>query len=353
MLLFYQSIFSYLVFHREHEFTRHFAFLKKSISSQKIHAFLTHYFRKQEISEKTSCTRRKLYMREQKLQKLDQSVQQKWAEQQGQEEQRSQSKEHSSGQEEFYVQRKYKDRLFRRIFHEHQSSFNPNMPLRFLQYIAREYEKLLKGKSLYYANLVKIPTPRFVVFYNGKEKQPAEQILLLSDAFRHDTKEPELELKVRVLNINRGNNEELLNQCKALKEYMEYVDRVRLHQRSMELSAAVERAVDECIKEGILSDFLSRNRSEAIKMSIFECDEEEIMRGIREDVFEHGLEKGRSEGRTEGRTESILDLLNERGTIPEELRQSILQESNSETLRKWLKLAAKVDSIEEFISLKN
>ena len=315
-------------------------------------------------------------------------------------EKQSQSKEYDSGQGEVFVHRKYKDRLFRMIFqdkenllslynalngtyydnaeelevvtlenaiyinmkndlafildfylnmYEHQSSFNPNMPLRFLQYIAREYEKLLKGKSLYYTNLVKIPTPRFVVFYNGKDEHPAEQILRLSDAFKQHVEEPELELKVHVLNINCGNNNGLLNQCKALKEYMEYVDRVRLHQRSMELSVAVKRAVDECIREGILSDFLSENRSEAIKMSIFECDEEEIMRGIREDVFEHGMEKGE----TKGRVESILDLLNECGVVPEELRQAILQESNSETLKRWLKLAAKVDSIEEFVTMRD
>ncbi len=310
----------------------------------------------------------------------------------------SQSKEQVSGQGEVFVHRKYKDRLFRMIFqdkenllslynalngtnydnpeelevvtldnaiyinvkndlafildfylnmYEHQSSLNPNMPLRFLQYIAREYEKLMVGKSLYYTNLVKIPTPRFVVFYNGKEEQPAEQILRLSDAFKQAVEDSELELKVRVLNINVGNNKKLLNQCKVLREYMEYVDRVRLHQRSMELSAAVERAVDECIKEGILSDFLSRNRSEAIKMSIFECDEEEIMRGIREDVFEHGVEKGR----TEGRIDSIIDLLSEYGAIPEELKQIILQENNLNTLKRWHKLASQVDSVEEFIKM--
>ena len=320
----------------------------------------------------------------------------------------SQSKEYDSGQGEVFVHRKYKDRLFRMIFqdkenllslynalngtsydnaeelkvvtlenaiyinmkndlafildfylnmYEHQSSFNPNMPLRFLQYIAREYEKLLDGRPLYYSRLVKIPTPRFVVFYNGKEEQPAEQTLRLSDAFKQHVEEPELELKVRVLNVNCGNNQELLNQCKALKEYAEYVNRVRLHQRSMGLSAAVERAVDECIREGILSDFLSRNRSEAIKMSIFECDEEKIIRAIREDEFEQGVEKGRLEGevkgRSEGRIDSILDLLNECGVIPEELRQVILQERNPETLKRWLKIAAKVDSVEEFIYMKD
>ncbi len=122
---------------------------------------------------------------------------------------------------------------------------------------------------------------------------------------------------------------------------------------SMKLSVAVERAVDECIREGILSDFLRRNRSEAIKMSIFECDEEKIIRAIREDEFEQGMEKGRSMGEIIGRAESILDLLNEYGTIPEELRQTILQESNLDTLKRWHKLAARVDSIEEFISKKD
>ena len=129
--------------------------------------------------------------------------------------------------------------------YEHQSSFNPNMPLRDLIYVAKEYQKLVNASSLYSSKQIKIPTPRFVVFYNGTEKQPEIRILRLSDAYEQLTVEPELELAVTVYNINPGNNEKLLTDCPLLGEYMQYVNRVRQYTETMELAAAVEQAVTE------------------------------------------------------------------------------------------------------------
>lgn len=111
--------------------------------------------------------------------------------------------------------------------------------------------------------------------------------------------EPNLELKVQVLNINQGKNKELLELCRTLKEYMIFVDRIRLYTKTMELDAAAERAVDECIHEGVLSDFLRKNRGEAIEMSIFEYDEERELKLIRRAEYE-GLKEGREEGREDG-----------------------------------------------------
>ena len=165
--------------------------------------------------------------------------------------------------------------------YEHQSSYNPNMPLRDLVYIARQLEKYTRNDTIYSSALVKIPVPRFVVFYNGTDVQPDRQTLRLSDAFEKKTAEPELELKVLMLNINFGHNKELMDKSRTLREYAQYVDRVRKYAKLMRIEEAVERAVAECIKEGILEDFLSSQKAEVIAVSIFEYNEEEEMKKIR------------------------------------------------------------------------
>ena len=147
---------------------------------------------------------------------------------------------------------------FQLHLYEHQSTKNPNMPLRNLFYVAKQYQSLVREESIYSRRLVKLPTPRFVVFYNGTEKQPEQQKLRLSDAYDRKEGEPELELVVTMLNINPGYNEKLKEQCGTLKEYMQYVERVRDYAGipGMSLDEAVNRAVDECIREGILGEFL-------------------------------------------------------------------------------------------------
>ena len=182
--------------------------------------------------------------------------------------------------------------------YEHQSTPNPNMPLRDLFYVSKEYEKLINKKSLYSKNIIKIPAPRFIVFYNGMESQPERMELKLSDLYQIAEPEPMLELKVIMLNINDGNNEALKKSCKVLKDYMQYVNRVRkyVYEYEMKLEDAVERAVTECIRENILKDFLIENRAEVIAMSIFEFDEEREMKLIREEEYQSGLEDGIKKG---------------------------------------------------------
>ncbi len=186
--------------------------------------------------------------------------------------------------------------------YEHQSTFNPNMPLRDLLYVAREYQKLVYNTTVYTSVLLKIPTPRFIVFYNGREIRPGKEVLRLSDVYFCREDDPDLELKVTVLNINEGNNRELLEQCRTLKEYMQYVTCVRRYHTvsGMELEEAVDKAVTECIENGILSDFLRRNRAEAMSISIFEYNEAEEMEKIRKveysvgeaDGFRRGIQQG-------------------------------------------------------------
>ena len=99
--------------------------------------------------------------------------------------------------------------------YEHQSTVNPNMPLRDLFYVSRLYEKMLQKekKDLHSGKRIMIPAPRFVVFYNGKEEQPERKVLRLSESFHHSTDEVNLELAVLQLNINPGFNEEILEKC--------------------------------------------------------------------------------------------------------------------------------------------
>ena len=158
--------------------------------------------------------------------------------------------------------------------YEHQSTINPNIPLRDLIYIGIEYQQYLNDKSLYSSKLQKIPAPKFMVFYNGTDDVEDRMELKLSSAYEHLAGEPDLELKVLMLNVNEGHNKDLMEQCQTLKEYAIYVARVRKYASAQNLNDAVERAITECIKEGILVDFLRKNRSEVKMVSILEYDKE-------------------------------------------------------------------------------
>ena len=194
--------------------------------------------------------------------------------------------------------------------YEHQSTYNPNIPLRDLFYIASEYQMLMNGKSLYSSGIQKIPTPKFLVFYNGLERNvPDRMELRLSDAYENPVDEPDLELKVTMLNINAGHNEELMNSCRVLWEYAQYVARVRKYVTEMSLGEAVERAITECIREGILAEFLEKNRAEVVKVSIFEYDKEKEEKKLRKAEYEYGREQGREEGRIEGEHSGRTQLL--------------------------------------------
>lgn len=225
--------------------------------------------------------------------------------------------------------------------YEHQSTINPNMPLRDLFYVAQILQGIVKDENLYSTSLVKIPTPKFVVFYNGTDKQPERKVLCLSDSFSKNSGEVNLELKVEVININPGNNDELLANCKQLREYVLYIERVRLYTANMTIEEAVNRAVNECIAEGILADFLSKNKAEAIAMSIFEYNQEAHMKCVRQESF--------AEGKAEGKAEDILELLSELCKVPDEIQEKILDTSDFNLLKRWLKLAAKSETIEQFI----
>ena len=203
--------------------------------------------------------------------------------------------------------------------YEHQSTYNPNMPLRDLFYICSEYQKLVDKKSLFSSTLQKIPAPNFIEFYNGSTGIADCTELRLSSAFEHLSGEPKLELVVTVFNVNEGHNAELMQHCSMLKEYAQYVAKVRHYAAYMQLNQAVERAVNECIREGILTEFLIRNRSEVINMSIFEYDKELEEKKLRKAEFEAGHEVGLAEGKNQAAFETAKRMLALQEFTPEKI----------------------------------
>ena len=191
------------------------------------------------------------------------------------------------------------------FLYEHQSTYNPNMPLRDLFYISSEYQKLVDKRSLYSSVLQKIPAPQFIVFYNGTEKKKDSWVNHLSEAFENLSGAPKLELEVLTININEGHNSELMEQCQTLREYAQYVACVRRYAKEFELNEAVKLAVDECIRNNILSEFLRANKSEVIAMSIFEYDKEEEERKLRKAEYEAGVAAGMKDGIKAGVADGI------------------------------------------------
>lgn len=193
----------------------------------------------------------------------------------------------------------------RLYLYEHQSTYNPNIPLRLFLYLSDLYSAMIQGRNIYGSKKILIPPPHFIVFYNGVEEHEEREILKLSDLYEITEEEVDLELKVVMLNINRGNNRKLLEACKTLGDYAEYIYRIREYAKESPIEEAVERAVTECIREGILKEFLEKNRAEAIAMSIYEYNESEHMRMEREDAYADGHKAGYDSGEENGRIQML------------------------------------------------
>lgn len=173
--------------------------------------------------------------------------------------------------------------------YEHQSTYSPNLPVRFLIYLAQEYQMVIEKaeKSLYGTGQISLPTPQCLVFYNGVNEMPEERILKLSDAFENKEVRADVELTVRMLNINCGHNRRLMEKCTTLEEYSKFVAVTRDYMLAEEdMQTALNRAVDDCIEKGILKEFLLRNRAEVLGMLLEEFDAEKYERTIREEGVE-------------------------------------------------------------------
>ena len=163
---------------------------------------------------------------------------------------------------------------------EHQSTYNPNMPLRGFLYFAKHFEKYIVGNEvdIYGSTLIELPTPKFVVFYNGTGMKEDRITLRLSDAFVTAKEKACMELEAVVLNINYGKNKKLMESCRSLMEYSYFVQKVKDYSKIHERDEAIELAVEECIKENILKEILIKNRSEVVDMLLTEYDEEKRIR---------------------------------------------------------------------------
>lgn len=179
------------------------------------------------------------------------------------------------------------------VFGEHQSSVNPNIPVRYAMYAGRAYEQILDKRDRYRTRLVKIPTPEFYVFYNGKKDYPVQKELSLSDAFMAGPGSNSMELKVTVININADKAHDILNKCKVLKEYSQFIRAVRAYDDEKD---PIKKAIEECMGKGILAEYLERKGSEVRNMLVAEYSYEEDIQVKQEEARIEGIEQGIEQG---------------------------------------------------------
>ena len=203
------------------------------------------------------------------------------------------------------------------VFGEHQSTDNPNMPLRCLMYAGRAYEQLVDEDAKYRTKQVKIPTPEFYTFYNGKKDCPLERELCLSDAFMAPPGRNTLELKVTVVNINSGKGHRLLEKCRVLKEYSLFTEEVRSCWNEEE---KLKKAISVCIEKGILVDYLKRKGSEVRNMLTAEYSYEKDIQVKQWEARMAGMEEGIERGRAEERfiLEQIFRLIKKSPDLTDE-----------------------------------
>ncbi len=209
---------------------------------------------------------------------------------------------------------------------EQQSSKNPNMPLRFLHYLSDVYRNMYSNDMLHRRSMIKLPVPHFVTFYNGLEKWiETDEVIKLSDMFELLVDKPEIEIEVRVININ--GDADILKRCKTLHNYMTFVNKVR-HKTDvdkLDIRTAVIKAIDECIEEGILVDFFEEHREEVVEVSIYDYDEEKT----RKTLFEEAKEMCRDEVKAEVMAEARKEL---EGEVKAEIRKELEGEVKAEII---------------------
>ena len=215
--------------------------------------------------------------------------------------------------------------------YEHQSTYNPNMSLRELIYFVTIIKKLIENRYLLSHKLVKIPTPKFAVFYNGDKNRPECEVLKLSDAYENQSDEPQLELMCTVYNINPGNNEDLKKRSQTLREYMIFVGYVnenlaKAEKGGKDYETAIRDAVNRCIAEDILKKFLLERGEDVQKIMMFDLTYEKQMENAKREWFNDGVEEGRAEGAVHHLVASVVKKVQKNKTleqIADELEESV------------------------------
>ena len=182
--------------------------------------------------------------------------------------------------------------------YEHQSSYNPNMPVRQLMYLGRLYDKHIKktNQNQYGSKTMSLPMPRLMTFYNGKSDKE-DAILRLSDSFPKgcDLDESDVEVKVHMVNIRPQYNSRLLDECKSLYEYSWFIEEIRMNKETMDISVAVDKAINEMPDDFEIKSFLIGHKAEVTNMCLTEYNEAETMNMFKEEGREEGLEQARAE----------------------------------------------------------
>ena len=183
--------------------------------------------------------------------------------------------------------------------YEHQSTYNPNMPLRGLFYFSKQYQKYVGAdkEDMYSSKRKMIPTPKYVVFYNGSDDRPEREVLKLSDSFMNKnytegSVAPSLEVQTLVLNINYGNNKELLRLCRPLEHYSKFVSYVKIAiEEGYSLNDSLDIAIDKAITENLLDGFFENHRNEVKDMILSDYDPEKL----KKVYYRDGKEDARDE----------------------------------------------------------
>ncbi|MCR4941121.1 MAG: hypothetical protein K5930_13630 [Treponemataceae bacterium] len=194
--------------------------------------------------------------------------------------------------------------------YEQQSTHNPNMPLRGFLYFSQLYQLHLTRRELdiHRSKLIRIPAPRFIVFYNGQTEKPDTFKLYLSDSFEPKDQSGDFQWTATVININTNHNTSLQKKCKPLYHYIQYVSRVTANKKKgLAIKEAVDDAVDWAIKENLLEGFFKIHKEEVLAMSLTEFNLESAIKGWREDGFEDGKELGRQEKAVEAAREFLKE----------------------------------------------
>ena len=194
------------------------------------------------------------------------------------------------------------------VLAEHQSTVNPNMPLRCLEYVTRLYEHIQNPRDRYSRALKKIPAPVFYVFYNGRENIPAQKILRLSDSFIMQPETPTLELVVKLININYDKDSQIVKSCEPLGQYSRFVDAVRRH-IAVDKEHGFENAIKECIKNNILKEYLQRKSREVVNMLIAEYDYDTDIAVQRQESLMLGIQQGEARGSRQKALETAKTML--------------------------------------------
>lgn len=193
------------------------------------------------------------------------------------------------------------------VIGEHQSTANENMPLRGAIYFGRTVEMLVPPREIYRTNRILIPTPEFYSFYNGRKDQPAERILKLSDSYLEKTDSPMLQLTVREININPSVNHPLLHKSRSVFEYSTFIQRIRDYIDSgVERGTAISYAMEDCVRDGVMTDFISRHGSEVRNMLFTEFNLEDAKEVWAEEAKEEGRSEGLKEGLQEGLRQGLI-----------------------------------------------